>query len=394
MNKFQERGLPKNVVLEELRGKLQKDFTYGSGKILGSMCAYPHPFARQVYAHFMEKNLGDPGLFPATAELEQEAIQMLGSLLSHPQAVGHIVSGGTEANILAVWAARNLSDRKRREIVAPASVHLSVEKAADLLNLRLVKVRLDDGFRMDLDDANRKVSNRTCVIVGVAGTTGLGVVDPIAELSEIASSRNVPLHVDAAFGGFVLPFLKELGFNIPDFDFKLPGVTSITVDPHKVGLAPIPAGGILFRDAAMMNAVGKKVSYLAGGETEQTTLLGTRPGASCVAVWALFKHLGREGYRTVVDRCMRLTLKLAEGIEETEGVSLAAHPTLNIVGIKPEDLSVELLARELRKRGWAIALFPSYIRIVVMPHIKSFHIEAFLEDLKDIVEKLKGRKSV
>jgi len=389
LNELQERGLPKSAILKELRSRLQKDFTYDSGRILGSMCAYPHPFSRQVYARFLEKNLGDPGLFPATAEIEQEAVQMLGSLLSHPKAVGHIVSGGTEANILAMWAARNLYNNDRREIVAPESVHLSFEKAADLLNLRLVKVRLDDHFRMDLEDAESKISNRTCALVAVAGTTGLGIVDPIAELSEMALTRNIYLHVDAAFGGFALPFLKELGFNVPDFDFRLLGVCSITADPHKMGLAPVPAGGILFRDAVMMKAVGKRVSYLAGGETEQTTLLGTRPGAASLAVWALLKHMGREGYRKILKRCMTLTFKLARGIEEIEGLSLVTRPTLNVIGIRSEDVSVQALAQELRRRGWAIALFPDYIRVVVMPHIRAFHIQVFLEDLNEAVKKLK-----
>jgi len=389
LNELQERGLSKNAVLRELRRRLEKDFTYDSGRIMGSMCAYPHSFSRQVYARFLEKNLGDPGLFPATAEIEQEAVQMLGSLLSHPKAVGHIVSGGTEANILAMWAARNLGNNDRREIVAPESVHLSFEKAADLLNLRLVKVKLDDHFRMDLEDAESKISKRTCALVAVAGTTGLGVIDPIAELSQMALTHNVALHVDAAFGGFVLPFLNELGFSVPDFDFKLSGVCSITADPHKMGLAPVPAGGILFRDAVMMKAVGKRVSYLAGGETEQTTLLGTRPGAASLAVWALLKHMGREGYIKILKRCMTLTFKLARGIEEIEGLSLVTRPTLNIVGIRSEDISIHALAQELRKRGWAIALFPDYIRVVVMPHIRAFHIQVFLEDLNEAVKKLK-----
>lgn len=381
--------MPRKAVLEQLRSRLKKDLTHDSGRILGSMCAYPHPFSKQVYAHFLEKNLGDPGLFLATAEIEREAVQMLGSLLSYPKAVGHIVSGGTEANITAMWAARNLCNNDRREIVAPESAHLSFEKAADMLNLKLLKVKLDDDFRMDLEDAERKISNRTCALVTAAGTTGLGVVDPIAELSEMALRHKVTLHVDAAFGGFILPFLDELGFKTPDFDFKLPGVCSITADPHKMGLAPIPAGGILFRDAMMMKAVGKRVSYLAGGETEQTTVLGSRPGAASLAVWALLKHMGREGYRKVVKRCMKLTLKLAKGIEETEGLSLVTRPMLNVVGIKSQHTSIQALAQELRRRGWAVALFPGYIRIVVMPHVKAFHIQAFLEDLNDTVKKLR-----
>ncbi len=392
LNEVQEKGLPKNLVLEELRSRLQKDLTYDSGKILGSMCACPHPFASKVFAQFSEKNLGDPGLFPATAEVEREAIEMIGSLFSHPKAVGHIVSGGTEANILAIWAARNLFEMKRNEIIAPISAHSSIEKAADLLNFKLVKVKLDDNFRMDLEEVERKTSDKTCVIVGVAGTTGLGVIDPIKELSEIAQKEDIPLHVDAAFGGFVIPFLKELGYEMPDFDFRLPGVASLTADPHKMGLAPIPAGGILFRETKMMKVVGKRVTYLAGGEIEQTTLLGTRPGASGLAVWALLKYLGRRGYRNVVKRCMQLTVKLAEGIEEIKGLSLPTRPVMNIVGIKTEDLPIELLAEELREKGWAIALFPGYIRIVVMPHIKSSHVEAFLEDLENTVKELEGRK--
>lgn len=392
MNGLQEKGISRNAILRELKTRLGRDFTYDSGRILGSMCTSPHALAKQAYTKFFEKNLGDPGLFPASAEIEREAVQMLGSLLSHPKAVGHIVSGGTEANILAMWMARNLHNNRCNEIVAPESVHLSFEKAADLLNLKLVKVKLDDNFRMDSVDASRKISDKTCALVGVAGTTGLGVVDPIAELSELALSHNVTLHVDAAFGGFVLPFLRELGYHLPDFDFRLPGVSSMTTDAHKMGLAPIPAGGILFREASMMKAVGKRVSYLAGGETEQTTLVGTRPGASCLAVWALLRYMGREGYRSMVRRCMQNTLQLAKGIEQIDGLRLVTRPTLNIVGIKSEGPSTELLAQTLRRRGWAVALFPSHIRIVVMPHVTAAHIDVFLEDLNDAMKKLKRRK--
>jgi tyrosine decarboxylase/aspartate 1-decarboxylase len=202
------------------------------------------------------------------------------------------------------------------------------------------------------------------------------------------------LHVDAAFGGFVLPFLRELDFDVPDFDFRQLGVSSVTIDAHKMGLAPIPAGGILFRDASMMKAVSKRVSYLAGGETEQTTLVGTRPGASSLAVWALLKHMGREGYRKTVKHCMQMTLKLAGGIEQINGLRLVTRPTLNIVGIKSEEPSTELLAQTLRRRGWAVALFPSHIRIVVMPHVTASHIDVFLEDLNDAVKKLKSRKGI
>jgi len=388
-NRIPEKGLPQDTIIQELEAKLQRDLTYSSGKILCSMCTSPHSFAKQIYRKYLEKNLGDPSLFPASAELEQETVSMLGSLLSNPQACGSIVSGGTEANIIALWAARNLAKNERGEVVVPVSAHYSFDKASDLLNLKLIKVKLNRRFQMDVKAAEKSITSKTVAIVGLAGSTSLGVVDPIGELSEIASAHNIYLHVDAAFGGFVLPFLKELGYTPLDFDFRLPGVCSITIDPHKMGLAPIPAGGILFRDASMSEAVSMKVPYLSEEETAHSTVLGTRSGASAVAVWALLMHLGRAGYAAVVERCLGLTWKLVEGIQQIDGLDIVTEPTLNIVGVKSDTVDVSLIFQELRKRGWAVSHFPDYIRIVIMSHTKPSHIKRFLEDLQKILEKLR-----
>ena len=383
-----EQGLPQDTIIQELEAKLRRDLTYSSGKILCSMCTDPPSFAKQVYHKRLEKNLGDPSLFPASAELEQETVRMLGSLLSNPTACGSIVSGGTEANIVALWAARNLARKERGEVVVPVSAHYSFDKAADLLNLKLIKVNLNSCYQMDVKAAEKAISSETVAIVGLAGSTGLGVVDPLHELSEIASKHGIYLHVDAAFGGFVLPFFKELGYKPLPFDFSLPSVCSVTIDPHKMGLAPIPAGGILFRDAAMCEAVRMKVPYLVGGETEQSTLLGTRSGASALAVWALLKHLGRSGYASIVEQCLGLTWKLVEGIQRIDGLDVVTEPTMNVVGVKSGTVDIRSVFQELRKRGWAVSLFPDYLRIVIMPHTKPLHIKSLLEDLQRILENL------
>jgi tyrosine decarboxylase/aspartate 1-decarboxylase len=383
-----EKPLHKSKIQKMLEAKFQRDFSYSSGKILSSMCTSPHGFAKQIYRMYLEKNLGDPVLFPATAELERETIQMLGSLLSNSNASGSIVSGGTEANILALWAARNLAKKEGGEVVVPVSAHYSFDKGADLLNLKLIKVKLNNSFQMDIRAAEEAITPRTVALVGVAGTTSLGVVDPIPELSEIASANNIYLHVDAAFGGFVLPFLKELGYDVLDFDFRLPAVSSITVDPHKMGLAPIPAGGILFRNEAMTAAVSTRVPYLEEEKALQSTLLGTRSGASAVAVWALLKHLGKAGYRAMVDRCLKLTWKLVKDIRQIDGLDVMIEPTLNVVGIKSDSIDIRVVFQELRKQGWAVSLFPKFIRTVIMPHIKQIHIRNLLEDLEKILEEI------
>ncbi len=390
---MEERGETSREVCQELEARLANDLEFSSGRIIGSMCTLPHELGRKVYFRYLEKNLGDPGLLPATAQLEREVIEVMGTLLSNPKAVGNIVTGGTEANVIALDSVRNresaaAGSTMHREIIAPASVHCSFDKAARLLGLELTKVPLTESFQVDIEAVEHAINADTLALVGVAGTTSLGIVDPIDKLSQLAVENDLRLHVDAAFGGFVLPFLRDLGHKPPEFDFKVPGVSTITIDPHKMGLAPIPAGGILFRDSDLQRPIEHRIPYLAGGETRQSTLVGTRSGGSVLAVWALLRHLGREGYRNIVQRCMTLTHKLADRIRQVDGVDLMVQPVTNILGIKSDVIQVRRIAQELRERGWAVSLFPRHIRIVVMPHISAEHIESFLNDLEVVVKKL------
>ncbi len=377
-------GLSKENVLRLLKEYLKEDFTYSSGRILGSMCTSPHSFAKRIFIKTIDKNLGDAGLFPGTMRLEQEAIAMIGSLLSKPDASGYIVSGGTEANLMAMWVARNLAKKDRPEVIVPESAHFSFDKAANLLGIKLVKIGLDENFQVKTKAVKEAINRNTVAIVGIAGSTELGIVDPISELSEIALNNGIYLHVDASFGGFVLPFLRDLGYNVPEFDFSLKGVCSITIDSHKMGLAPIPAGGILFRDKEYIKSVSIKVPYLSGGEMTQGTILGTRSGASAVAVWALLKHMGREGYQRVVKRCMNLTNMIVERVKKSKKLYLITNPIMNIVGLSSNSLKPKRLADGLRRRGWAVSSTQTHIRLVIMPHIKRKHIIEFLSDLEEL----------
>ncbi|CDG65738.1 MAG: tyrosine decarboxylase / aspartate 1-decarboxylase [Methanobacterium sp.] len=380
---MEDKGIPKEQVYQMLRKYKEKDLTHSSGRILGSMCTCPHPVGIKAYTMFLESNLGDPGLFPGTKAMEDEVITMLGQLLGKEDVYGHIITGGTEANLMAMRAARNLKNVENPEIIVPKSAHFSFKKAADMLCLDLKMADLDEDYRMDISSVESLISDNTVAIVGVAGTTELGKIDPIEDLSRICQEQDIHLHVDAAFGGYIIPFLKESGYDLPEFDFRLPGVSSITIDPHKMGMAPIPTGGILFRERKHLEAMAIETPYLT--EDLQSTVVGTRTGASTAATWALLKHLGREGYQEIATSCMDVTHKLAEGIEEA-GFELVTEPELNIVPFRSRNMSVEELAQQLEKRGWAVSLatYPRSIRIIVMPHLKIEHINDFLKDLKTI----------
>ncbi len=381
---MRERGSGRLTINGKLKRALASDHSFGSGRIIGSMCTAPHPFAARIFSRHLEINAGDPGLFPGAIALEAEAIRSLGELLSLPEAHGYVVTGGTEANILALWAARENARGKGREVLASEAAHFSFDKAACLLGLDLVRVPCGPDGALDVAALEKRVSPYTVALVGIAGTTDLGVVDPIGELSRIAVERGIYLHVDAALGGFVIPFARELGRPAPAFDFSLPGVQSVTVDPHKMGMAPIPAGGILFRSRELSELVRIKVPYLSGGETALPTLVGTRSGASILAVWAMLERLGRRGYRAVVERAYELTGYLASEVRKIPGLTLAAEPVTNVVGIGATAMSCEKLASLLRDKGWAVSLFPNHLRVVLMPHLRLRHVKRLVADLRAV----------
>ena len=207
-----EQGKPTEAVLAELESAIRSNHHFKDGRILSSMCTIPHELAIQAHMKFIESNLGNPDLYPGTKQLEETVIAQLAELFHGRAFAGHMTSGGTEANITALWLARKLSGK--REVVFPKSVHFSIQKAIDLLHLTPVPVELDEGFRLSVDEVKDKLTDRTAAVVCMAGTTELGVIDPIEELSEMCV-ENIFLHVDAAFGGFVIPFLKDLGYDLP-----------------------------------------------------------------------------------------------------------------------------------------------------------------------------------
>ena len=378
-----KREIKKQEISEKLKAFKREDMTYKSGRILGSMCTCPHEVGVEAYYMFLESNLGDSGLFKGTRQMEKEVIEMLGNLLGKKDVCGHIITGGTEANIMAMRAARNSSKVKNPEIIIPKSAHFSFKKAADMLCLKIMEAELDENYCVDIESVKELISPKTVAIVGIAGTTELGVIDPIDKLSKLCLEKNIYLHVDAAFGGFSIPFLNYIGHNFPKFDFSLEGVSSITIDPHKMGLAPIPTGCILFRDRTYLQSISTETPYLT--EKEQSTIVGTRIGASAAAAWALMKYFGKEGYAEVAEKCMEVTKVLANGIEKS-GFKLIRKPELNIVAFTSEEIEIEKIVSNLEREGWMVSVsaYPKAIRIVIMPHIKEKHVKEFLKDLSSI----------
>lgn len=361
------KGLSQGKLFSFLAQKKREDFDHDY--ILSSMCTPPHPVAVKAHCMFMETNLGDPGLFSGTASLEKLLIKRLGTLFHNPAAGGYATSGGTESNIQALRLAKELKKRnKSPNVVVPESAHFSFKKACDILGLEMRTVPLDRTLKMDAAQAAEIIDRNTICIVGVAGTTEYGLIDPIAELAAIASERDIFFHVDAAFGGMVIPFLEK---PVP-FDFSLPGVTSIAVDPHKMGMGTIPCGCLLIRHPDMLNMLNIDTPYLS--VKQEFTLAGTRPGAPVAGALAVLDYLGVEGMRAFVAGCMKNTWRLIDGME-TYGIQRAVTPDVNVATFICKDVP------DRWKVSWTRR---GHLRIVCMPHVHRDRIEAFLKDIGEL----------
>ena len=377
-------------LLKQLQDTLEDDKLYTH--VFSSMCTPPIDISRMIASEFAEINLGDPGLFPNTVKMEKEVLAELANILNAPESwTGTISSGGSESNLIGCWTARNWCRKVKKitngKILFPQSAHVSFEKAADILNLKSEWIELDNSNKIDIEKLKEKIDANTVGVIGIAGTTGTGVCDDIKALSEIALDNNIYLHVDAAHGGMILPFLKELGYNQPDFDFKIEGVKSITIDTHKILGSLIPGGCTIFRSAEYSDTIAKGISYLSDPTTKQLTVTGTRPGNSVISSWLLLKKKGREFILNRVKTSLETTDYFVSKLKEIEEIKLTFDPTINIIGFTNTVLSTKELVKKMYEKGWHLSIYSNWARIVVMPHVKKKMIDKFIIDLKNILKK-------
>lgn len=374
----------RDEILKELNDFKKREYRFSNGRILGSMCTQPHPIAREAYITFLETNLGDPELFPGTKQIESNLIQFIKELLHAPKtATGQIVSGGTEGNITAMWIAKKLTGKK--EIILSKSAHFSFQKMASLMDMKLVTVPLTKNYTLDFTKVQNKITKNTAAVLGIAGSTELGTIDPIPELSDICYDENVFFHVDAAFGGYILPFLKELHYDVPDFGFQLKGVSTISIDSHKMGYSAIPLGTLVIRESKWLDQISVDSPYIS--VRKHAGILGTRSGGPVAAAYAVARYLGMEGYKKVVENCMNTTRYTEEKLAEI-GLNLIIKPPMNVLGVKlskPKDV-----AKKLSEYGWRVNTMDhlSCIRIVIMPQITKKIIDDFIPILEKACEEV------
>jgi len=395
--RVREEVLAEMRLLQETEQRRWRD-GYVSGAVYHGDPAHID-FLNQVYALNSQSNPLHFDLWPSTVKYEAEIVAMTAHLLgaghTPDPVVGTVTSGGTESILLAMRTyrdqARAARGLQRTNIVAPTTAHAAFDKAAQSFGMELVRVPVGPNLRADVEAMAAAIDRNTVAIVGSAPSFPHGAIDPIPELAALAQVRGVGLHVDACLGGFVLPFARELGYDTPDFDFRLPGVTSMSADTHKYGYAAKGTSVVLYRGEALRRYQYYAVADWPGGLYFSPTLAGSRPGALSATCWAAMVTMGETGYRAAAAKILATGQLLRRWIEQIPELEVLGDP-LFVVAFTSRALDIYRVLDAMNARGWSLNGLhrPPAIHIAVtLRHTEPGVAQRFLDDLRAAVEHVK-----
>ncbi|XP_010549296.1 PREDICTED: sphingosine-1-phosphate lyase [Tarenaya hassleriana] len=389
-------------VIEKMEDEKRKDAMWqgkcsGTVYIAGNESEGHFSLINQACSMFAHTNPLHLDVFQSVVRFEAEVVAMTAALLgsreksSGGQICGNMTSGGTESILLAVKTSRDYMRHKkgitRPEMIIPESGHSAYDKAAQYFKIKLWRVPVNKDFKADVKAIRRHINGNTIMIVGSAPGFPHGIIDPIEELGQLALSYGICFHVDLCLGGFVLPFARKLGYPIPGFDFSVQGVTSISVDVHKYGLAPKGTSVVLYRNHEIRKHQFVAVTEWSGGLYVSPTIAGSRPGGLVAGAWSAMMSLGQEGYLENTRKIMETSKRVEEGVRGIPELFVVGKPDMTIVAIGSTKLDIFEVNDIMSSKGWHLNALqrPNSIHIcITLQHVPV--VEEFLRELREAVE--------
>jgi glutamate/tyrosine decarboxylase-like PLP-dependent enzyme len=386
-----KQGLAQDEVLARMRERKRRDADWQGGRTWSLV--YPagedvDAMLREATSLYLFENALNPFRFPSLREMEVDVVSMTAGLLHAPAgAGGAMTSGGTESILMAVLSARERARAERGvtrpELVAPHSAHPAFAKAAKYLGLELRQVPLDERYRARVDEAERLIGDDTALVVGSAPNYPFGSVDPIPELAALAQARGISFHTDSCLGGFLLPFYERLGEPVPPFDFRVPGVTTLSADVHKYGYCTKGASVILHREEQSLKRHQLFVyDRWPGGLYASFAMAGARPAAPIAAAWAVMNRLGEDGYLRLSAQVRDTTRRLRRGIDAIPGLRVLGEPVMGVFCFGSDTLDIFAVGDVMDARGWHLdrQQGPDALHLMVSPAHQRI-VDQFLADL-------------
>lgn len=404
-----QTGLSKQEIFAALQAFKGRDMNWQAGKVFCYVYdpgEDPAEVTQEAYLAFLTENGLDPTVFPSLLKLETDVVRMIINLLrGDASAVGHLTSGGTESIMLAVKTARDKARVEQPhitqpEMVLPKTAHAAFHKAAHYLSVKPVVVDIDPAtFKVRAEDMEKAVTENTILLVASAPNYSQGVIDPIAEIGAIAQKHNLLFHVDGCVGGIHLSFMRKLGCDIPDFDFTIAGVTSISADMHKYGYAAKGCSVIMYRSKEIRKYQIFACTDTTGYTLVNPTVLSSKSGGPFAGAWAILNFLGEEGYQRIVQTVQEATRKIIAGVNAIPELRVLGQPAMCMFSFASDVINVYQLADEMGKRGWYIQgqfstpLTPRNLHISVT-YGSAPNADALLQDLRACVEIVKTKEPI
>jgi sphinganine-1-phosphate aldolase len=395
-------GRSSDEVLNELSSFRKGDAKWKDGRVFSLVYdagEEHHELLKKAHGLYFSENGLNPMAFKSLRRMEAEVVRMTANMLhGGKDSVGTMTSGGTESILLAVKAARERAKGRAPwasapELLVPKSIHVAFDKAAHYFGLKIRHVPLDDDFRVDVRELRRMINRNTVLVAASAPQYPHGVIDPIGEIAAITRARDIPFHVDACIGGFILPWLEKLGEPVPAWDFRVDGVTSISADVHKYGYAAKGASVVLYRDMSYLRHQFFVATDWPGGIYASPSMPGTRPGGTIAAAWASMNALGESGYMHHARRTLGAKKKLIAGVEAIPGLTVLGEPQSSIVAFTSLDAGLDIyaVADALEDRGWSVdrQQRPNSIHCTLMSRHADI-LDGYLVDLRAAVEDVRA----
>jgi len=391
--KLPEKGLSKEEILKTMKQmKLKEDGNWKSGKISGGVYVADDAhieLMNQAYSLYSMSNPLHPDIWPSVRKYEVEIIRMTADMMNGDEnIVGAVTSGGTESILMAVKAYRDKCQYSHPEMVIPVSAHAAFDKAAAYFGIKVIHVALDSKtMQVDVKAVERAITKNTIMIVGSAPNYPYGSVDPIEQLAAIAQKRGIGMHVASCLGGFLLPWIKRAGYKIPNFDFSISGVTSISADTHKYGYTTKGTSVVLFRGEDLRRYMYFVQPNWPGGVYSSAAIAGSRPGGLIACAWAALLSLGKEGYMERSKAIFETALKIREGINQIPSLHIVGESHSSVVAFGSKKFDIYKLGEALGKRGWNLNSLqnPNCIHVCVTAPMSKIG-DVFLKDLKECAE--------
>lgn len=395
VTKLPEEGLQSKEILEKVNESVQLgSYDWKGGRVSGTVYRTDNELSNlmgDVYRVASYTNPLHPDVFPGVCKMEAEVVRMACNLFhGDKESCGTMTTGGTESIVLVCKAYRDYAKEvkgiTKPEMVIPITAHSAFDKAAQYLKIKVRSVPVNpDSYTVDIKSMKRAITRNTVMLVGSAPNFPYGTMDNIEAISQLGETYNVPVHVDACLGGFLICFMPAVGFNLPSFDFQLPGVTSISADTHKYGYAPKGSSVILYRNKDYRSFQYTVTTDWPGGVYGSPTINGSRAGGIIAACWATLMYFGYDGYLDATRKIIETTKYIERELRRMDGIFIFGTPATSVIAIGSNDFDIYRLSETLGAKGWNLNVlqFPSGIHMCVTHvHTRPGVADVFLDDVR------------